>query len=428
MLRKFQMKMVRELFYVAKGNDTVMIDRERTQELPALDDMLQSLLLMEEGEHEFVSEDEEVSELRQLLFPVTREGVYLKHAVMGPLPRPVAQAMRDYVDDVSRFGDVHEESWKQYRDGAHRRMAGLLHTRAEQVAFTANSRDSLMRLAYALDWQEGDAMLVVGDEPGGNASAWLDLVARGVKVQTIPMRDQRLTNEDIFACIDKQTRLVSVSHVLPATGFRSDVAALTAYCRERAIVCGVDATQSLGALDVDVQRLGIDYLVAEGHKWLLAPQSSGILYVSDDLFARLHQSSLRVGMERFEYGAPNSFPIVGLDAALGVLECIDGGMQAVEERILGLGAYAIAGLERLGYPIISPRNQGERSGIVCFTTHPERRDLTVQKIVESLEERNIYIAAHEDVASISPHFYSTPEDIDALLKMLEELKRPVEGQ
>src|SRR5690242_16970225 len=102
-----------------------MTDRDDIQQIPALDDMLQSLLLMEEGEHEFVA-DNEVHGLPQLFFPVTREGVYLKHADLGPLPRPVGQALRDFVEDVSRFGALHEESWKQFRAGAHRRMASLL--------------------------------------------------------------------------------------------------------------------------------------------------------------------------------------------------------------------------------------------------------------------------------------------------------------
>jgi len=75
-------------------------------------------------------------------------------------------------------------------------------------------------------------------------------------------------------------------------------------------------------------------------------------------------------MARFEHSSPNRLPIMGLDAALGVFECIDGGMTAVEQRILGLTGHAVAGLERLGYPVVSQQAEGERSGIVCFKLHP----------------------------------------------------------
>ena len=130
-------------------------------------------------------------------------------------------------------------------------------------------------------------------------------------------------------------------------------------------------------------------------------------------------------MARFEHSSPNALPIIALDAALGIFECIDGGMPAVEERILGLTGHAIAGLERLGYPVMSPQGNGERSGIVCFKLHPERQDISPQQLVDELASRNIHVAARGDVVRISPHFYNTLEEIDVLLNALEDLRKPV---
>ena len=110
--------------------------------------------------------------------------------------------------------------------------------------------------------------------------------------------------------------------------------------------------------------------------------------------------------------------------ALGIFECIDGGMTAVEERILGLTGHAIAGLERLGYPVVSPQSDGERSGIVCFTLHSERQDISPQQLVDELASRNIHVAARGDVVRISPHFYNTLEEIDVLLNALEDMRKP----
>jgi len=204
--------------------------------------------------------------------------------------------------------------------------------------------------------------------------------------------------------------------------------------------------QALGALDVDAQALGVDYLAAASHKWLLSPQTTGILYIANDLLAQLHttrrgwfsvekpfdffnyEQPLKAGMARFEHSSPNRLPIIGLDAALGIFECIDGGMPAVEERILGLTGHAIAGLEQLGYPVVSPQAEGERSGIVCFKLHPERQDISTQQLVDELASRNIYAAARNDFVRISPHFYNTIEEIDMLLNALEEIKKPAQTE
>ena len=98
-------------------------------------------------------------------------------------------------------------------------------------------------------------------------------------------------------------------------------------------------------------------------------------------------------------------------------------MAAVEERILGLTSYAIAGLERLGYSVVSPQGDGERSGIVCFKLHPERQDISPQQLVDDLTSRNIHLAARGEVVRISPHFYNTLEEIDVLLNALDDIRK-----
>ena len=240
----------------------------------------------------------------------------------------------------------------------------------------------------------------------------------------------------------RASRLVSLSLVEFATGFRNDIKAIADYCHERGVLCGIDAMQALGALSVDVQQMGVDFLAAGSHKWLLAPHTSGILYVSDDLLAQLkprrkgwfsvaepydffnYQQPLKAGAARFEHSIPGIVAVVGLDAVLGLFETIDGGMEAIEQRILGLTDSAIAGLRNLGYPVISSQETGERSGIVCFQPHPERADLAAEQIANELALRNIHVGARGGCVRISPHFYNVQAEIDALLNALEEIKLP----
>ena len=409
--------------------------------MPPLDDMLQSLLLIEEGEHEFTPEEESVSELRQLFFPVTRACVYLNHAADGPLSRPTARTMHTYIDDLSRFGSVNFGRWDMYEQGAHRRLANMLNVRPDQIAMTASTGDGFMHIADGLNWQEGDTVVTAECEFPSNVYPWLNLQQRGVQVRFVKMHENRIRVEDVLAQITERTRMVSLSMVEFSTGFRNDIAAIARHCHERGILCGIDAMQALGALDIDAHQLGVDFLASAAHKWLLGPPTTGILYLSDTLLAQLrlerrgwysvetpfeffkYDQPLKQGAARFEHSSTNRVAIVALDASLGVFESIDGGMQAVEARILGLTGHTIAGLERLGYPVISPQGAGERSGIVCFQPHPDRQDLTPQHIVDELAARQIYTAARATVVRISPHFYNTIEDIDALLNALEAIKQ-----
>src|SRR2546426_7365279 len=343
------------------------------KDLPSLDEMLQSLLLIEEGEHEFVSEEEDVKELRHLFFPITRNAVYFNHASNGPLPRPVASTMHAYINEVSAYGGITYERWTEYERGAHRRLARMIGVRPDQVAMTASTGDGLMMIAHGLKWQPGDTIVTTEGEFPGNVYPWLNLQEQGVEVQFVPSREHRILVEDVCKRITARTRLVSLGLVQFSTGFRNNIAPIVQYCHERGVLCGIDAMQALGALDIDAAALGVDYVACASHKWLLGPQTIGILYVSDALMEQIihprrgwqsvetpfdffnYEQPLKMGAARFEHSSPNRFPIIALDAALGMFECIDGGMQAVEARILGITAYAIAGLERLGCPVISPR-------------------------------------------------------------------------
>jgi selenocysteine lyase/cysteine desulfurase len=298
-----------------------------------------------------------------------------------------------------------------------------------------------MMIASGLRWQPGDMILSAECEFPSNVYPWLNLQEQGVQVHLVKMRENRIAVEDVLSSITERTRLVSLSLVEFSTGYRNAIATIARYCHERGIICGIDAAQALGVLDIDVHMLGVDYLAAVSHKWLLSPHTTGILYVADELLAQLHttrkgwfsveapydffnfEQPLKAGMARFEHSTPNGLAILGLDAALGIFECIDGGMAAVEERILGLTSNAIAGLERLGYPVVSPQDDGERSGIVCFKLHPDRQDINSQQLVDELASRNIHVAARGDVVRISPHFYNTLEEIHVLLNVLEDLRK-----
>lgn len=400
----------------------------------ALNAMLQPLLSAQD-----YTLTSDVEELRDLFFPVTRRAVYLNHAANGPLPLPVAQRLHEYVDDLNQFGNLHFGRWDEVERSLHERLARFIGVQAEQVAYTASTGDGLMTIAGGLDWREGDEIITAEGEFPSNIYPWLNLGEQGVRLRQVALRDKRVVPEDLFALINERTRLVSLGLVEFATGFRNDIATIARYCRERGILCGIDAMQALGALDVNVPALGVDFMAAAAHKWLLGPQTCGLLYVAQPLLERLRVSRrgwlsvenpfdffnytqpLKVGAARFEHTSSNRLPIVGTEAALGLFACLKGGIQLVEQRILALTELVIAGLERLGYLVVTPQGRGERSGIVCFKSHPTSPQLVPARVVEALAARTIYVAARGDVVRVSPHFYNTPQEIDVLLNTLEEI-------
>src|SRR5258708_5126409 len=129
---------------IIRSNNIVMANHDHISALPSLDDMLHSLLLIEEGEHEFSGEEEGATELRQRFFPVTRHSTDLNHAANCPLPRPAARTLHDYIEDTSIHGNINFARWSEYESGAHRRLASLIHARPEQIALTASTGDGFM--------------------------------------------------------------------------------------------------------------------------------------------------------------------------------------------------------------------------------------------------------------------------------------------
>jgi len=195
----------------------------------------------------------------------------------------------------------------------------------------------------------------------------------------------------------------------------------------------VDGIQGLGALQIDVHALGIDFLSADGHKWLLSVEGAGALYVSERALKEIepfwrgwlsvpdrddylgYGQPAREDAARFEEGSPNLLGAAALDASAGLL--LEVGPVEVERRVLALTDRAIDGARQLGCAVTSPLADGQRSGIICFR-HPR---VPAEEIVRGLTERGIACAARLGSVRFSPHFYNTEDEIDRALGAAAEL-------
>jgi cysteine desulfurase / selenocysteine lyase len=371
------------------------------------------------------------------LFPILRNWAFFNHAGVSPLPRIAANAMQAYLVQAQSAGYL-SASWYQDIEKLRLDSAALLNAHRDEIAFVKNTSEGISIVANGIDWQYGDRIITTNVEYPANIYPWMEVArSRGAKLVLVEEEDgldgtRHVPMENILmAASEPRTRLITLSGVEFASGQRHDLARIGQFCAERKILFCVDAIQSLGILPIDVRAMHIDYLSADGHKWLLGPEGAGIFYcrrelidhtrplmvgwmnVTDALNYGTYDYTLRPDAGRFECGSHNVPGLLALKASLQMLQFI--GIPQISRRIKLLGDQLISGLKSKGYRIVSPRTGDQWSGIVSFVSPT----LNHEKIFQDLrKDHHIEIALRERRLRCSPHFYNTEEEIQRLIKAL----------
>lgn len=367
------------------------------------------------------------------LFPVTEEYVYMNHAAVAPLSTRVRDAMNALVEDVTRNGSANYSDWLETYERTRESAARLVNARAQEIAFMRNTSEALCAVANGLDWREGDNVVTCAVEFPSNVYPWLRLrEERGIAMKFADERDGRVDTDELLSKVDDRTRVVAISWVQFASGFRSDLARIGKFCRERGIIFLVDAIQGLGGLKLDVERDFVDAFAADAHKYLLGPEGIALLYISDRVIDRIkptvvgwtsvknyeqylnYELDYRDGAGRFECGTLNTAGVYGLGAAIDLF--LDAGPEKIEQYLLGLSDYLAEQLRTKGYEVVSSRRPGETSAIVTCQ-HERHSPLDLYRLLRS---KNILTAPRVNRLRISPHFYNTREEVDALLQALPD--------
>jgi selenocysteine lyase/cysteine desulfurase len=367
------------------------------------------------------------------LFPVAERLAYMNHAAIGPLPRAAVDAIAGVAERIARTGDAGWADRLAEVERVRKLAARLVGAREpHEVAFVANTSDGLSVVASGLDWRPGDNVVSAEGEFPSNVYPWMALASRGVELRAAPERDGRIVPEELFALVDDRTRVVALSWVEFATGFRHDLERIGRFCRERGVLFVVDAIQALGAIRFDVERACVDVAAASAHKWLLGGEGIGLLYLSDRVVERFEPAQVgwtsvegwlewsrydlrfREGAGRFECGTLNTFGIHALGASLGML--LEVGMEEVERRVRETSDAVADVLADRGFSIVAPRGETEWSGIVA-AVHPER---AAPDVARRLAERDVVAAHRVGRLRVSPHFYNDAHDVERLAAALGE--------
>jgi selenocysteine lyase/cysteine desulfurase len=374
-------------------------------------------------------------------FPVLRRWNFLNHGGVTAIPRISAEAIQRYAEQA--VSDVYiGTGWYAGIEKLRDLCAAIINSHRDEIALVKNTGEGLSIVANGIDWQPGDVIVTTAIEYPSNIYPWMEVCRRhGCELKMVPEEanvdgSRSVPIEPILeAAADPRCRMVTISHVEFASGQRHDVARIGQFCRDRGILFCVDAIQSIGVLPADVRAMNIDYLSADGHKWMLGPEGAGFFYCRRELLDQTRPLSigwssvvdaqnygdynftLRPDAARFECGTPNVPGLLGLKASLELLQSV--GIEKIAARVKVLTDRLTEKLPRKGYQVISPRgdeNWGESwSGIVSFVS-PEHDHKRIQEMLRT--EKKIEIAFREKRLRASPHFYNTDEQIDQLVEAL----------
>jgi selenocysteine lyase/cysteine desulfurase len=366
-------------------------------------------------------------------FPVTNKWVFLDHAAVAPISAPAQQALVEWAGDMAENGAVFLERWVKRVEQVRASAAQLLGANLREIAFIKNTSEGICFVAEGFPWKADDNIVTAAEEYPANLYPWMNLSGRGVEVRLVPSQGCRIELQDLFAAVDERTRIISLSYVEYASGFRNDLEAVGSFCRQRGIYFFVDAIQGLGVLPLDVSRLPIDFLAADGHKWLLGPEGAGLFFIRKDLVDLLHPISvgwksvlnaadfsrtdfrLRPHAGRWESGTLNVGGISALGASIDLL--LETGIAEVTRRVLQVTDYLCEQLARARIMVASSRLDRERSGIVSIECPAQ----ALVPCLNSCREDGIIINQRANRLRASPHFYNSEEDVDRLVQRLQHV-------
>lgn len=362
--------------------------------------------------------------------PVADRWAYFDHAAVAPISRPARDALAGWAAESASQGDTAWAQWSRRVAAVRQTAATLLGAAADEVAFVHNTTHGISQIAEGFPWRAGDNVVTLAHEFPSNQYPWLHLGSRGVESRRVEMPDGGLDFDRLVDAIDGRTRLVAVSWVNYAAGWRTDLETLAELVHGTGALLLVDAIQGLGVFPIDVTRMGVDFLAADGHKWLLGPEGAGLLYVRRDHLEKIRPTAvgwhsvvhdhdftrielaLKPTAQRFEGGSENIPGVLALGASIQLL--LDLGIANIAKRILTYTDAAGDALRDLGAILHSHRDDEHSSGIISFEL-PGRSPDDVRRHCLA---HHVALGCRAGRLRISPHAYQNEADLARLLAVL----------
>lgn len=380
------------------------------------------------------------------LFDDLETAVYANHASLSPPSREVIEAVTATLSGYARKGMAWYVAEVERRERLRRRLAGLIGAADDSVALVPNTSAGVLDIALGLPWRRGDRVLLFDGEFPTNVTPWQQAARRhGLELVWMTADDFRTDREPALARLEAEleqgVRLVAVSAVQFTTGQRMPLAEMGELCGAHGAELFVDAIQAVGIVPLDVEALGIDYLACGSHKWLMAPEGIGFLYVSperaaqlepnmagwlshEDAFAFLtrapgelrYDRPFRRGALMAEAGTPNTIGAAGLEASLGLIEQI--GVAAILEHVQAWHDALEPGLIERGFESARMAQAGGRSGILSVRPDdPSQSPAWVQ----ALAGQGVACASPDGWLRFSPHWPNALDEAPRVLAAIDAI-------
>ncbi|MDD5579724.1 MAG: aminotransferase class V-fold PLP-dependent enzyme [Methylobacter sp.] len=367
-------------------------------------------------------------------FPLSDDLIYLNHAAVAPWPKRTGLAVIEFAEQNTHFGSRFYPDWLNKEAELRTQLQTLLNApSADDIALVKNTSEALSFVAYGLDWQAGDNIVSSNEEFPSNRLPWESLATLGVEFHQADLNSSDSPEDALFALVDGNTRLLTISSIQFASGLRMDLEKIGSFCNRHNILFCIDAIQSLGAVQFDVQAYQADFVMADGHKWMFGPEGLGVFCTTPTAREKLRLTQYGWHMmkdihnyenkpweihptaRRFECGSPNMLGIHAFSASLSLL--LETGMEVVESLVIGNSSYLMEEIDKNEQLILlSQRQDPLKSGIVVFKHCVIPNDA----LYKHLQNNGVICALRGEGIRFSPHFYNTHEELAKVFNLIAE--------
>jgi selenocysteine lyase/cysteine desulfurase len=361
-------------------------------------------------------------------FPIFDQKIYLSSCSQGALSRPVEAAVQDFLESWHTHGNPWE-IWVARMEELRLAFARLINADPGEVAVTFSVSSALNSLASALNYGDRPKVVTSDFDFPTVGHIWLAQQRRGAQIVFAQAQGNQLPLSAFEETVDRDTALVSTTHVCYKNGFKTNVGALAELAHERGAHLLIDAYQSMGTQPMDVRALELDILVTGALKYLLGSPGVAFMYIRKELIERfeptdtgwfgqenvfaydVHQLRYAGSARRFETGSP---PVPNVYASLAALQLIETvGLTAIQAHVQGLVGRFIDGARGRGLALLTPEEPAARGPLVMV------RSTDAPKLVEALAREGILCSTRDGALRVSLHYYNTAGDVDAVLAALD---------
>jgi selenocysteine lyase/cysteine desulfurase len=374
---------------------------------------------------------------RQEWFEI-EDATYLNLAGQSPMPKVSIRAAQSALE-AKKFPHHNPDStFYEVPNRIRASIAKLIGGKVEEIALTSGASTGVTAVAYGLTWKPGDEVVTAKGEFPLQYTAWKPMEEReGLKLKIVAPRERFISADDLIAALTPRTRLVSVSMVRYDDGSLLDAPRLAAACHKQGALLLLDVSQCCGAMVMDVNQLGADFMVCAGYKWLLSPFGTGFFWVKSehlntvrpspfywmavagsDNFAALNFDDPKPSASAKRWDSPEwasyfNFNLVAMDASIDFVVRMGPELVAAHNR--KLIEFMFERLPKDRCVPASPLDPSQRGPYGCFVARTREK---TAELYQHLQKENVVVSLREGNIRVSPYVYNTERDIDRLISVI----------